>query len=281
MMTLSNESLMDIFAYANVEDLKFIFPTCKRFHGLEEHIIPAILQSHMVHLCNSEYTDDDDSSPGRTCVGDERWEHLPLNRQFTEMVMRKITKELHVPDRLESMVKYFDGMLQSNKCTCHQNDNNLLNTNIMGRVLGRFYTLSYKQDSSYFNNMDLAELLTGGGLSYLFDTAPRDMIFDMLLNTLGYDDDVQRPRQFPGLCIYTGSAGSMGLYYRMVNHWDYGPDFILVPFLDRPPLSDAAEKQRRKRNDQFVERLFTWPKRRLRQQQINRYYKRNKRHKGI
>ena len=47
-MTLPEESLMKVFAYANVEDLASILSTCTRFHGLEERIISGVLQAQVL-----------------------------------------------------------------------------------------------------------------------------------------------------------------------------------------------------------------------------------------
>jgi len=250
--TLPNENIMNIFAYANVEDLESIFSTCRRFHGLEKHVIPEVLQAYMLHLCDSGRTVDGTiQHEERVVIGDERWEHLPLIRRFTKMVMKKITIELNVPGRLEFMVEDFNSMLANNNCTSHQNYMPPLDINIMSRVLGCFYQLEYKRQTHL--GIDLANLLTGKGFQDL--NCPCEIIFEILLDALGYDNDIHGWGQFPHPWIFTGMAGTLGFYQEMINEY---PDFILTPFLDRVPLSNAAEKKRLEHNIEYVERLFTW-----------------------
>ena len=190
---------------------------------------------------------------------DLKWDIAPLHVQTREMggfvdrVLKKITLELHVGDRLQEVAEGFEGMLTANGCTDHAELDGPLNADVMGRVLGCW--LQHAWESGGTRTMDLADVLTGTPLECIFDTAPRDSIFEIVTDAIGYDDDERRHDAFPLPRVFTGVAGSLGKYRRTLK--DH-PDFVLPKFADRPPLSEAAHEERRRKNAAFVAGLFEW-----------------------
>lgn len=190
---------------------------------------------------------------------DLKWDIAPLHVQTREMegfvdrVPKKITLELHAGDRLKELAEGFEGMLTANGCTDHIELDGPLNADVMGRVLGCW--LMYKWEREGTRTMDLADVLTGTPLECIFDTAPRDSIFEIVTDAIGYDDDERHRGAFPQPHVFTGVAGSLGKYRRTLK--DH-PDFVLRKFADRPPLSEAAHEERRRKNAAYVAGLFEW-----------------------
>ena len=186
---------------------------------------------------------------------DFAWDTAPLHARFSmmdsfvERVMKKITLELHVGDRLQNLAEAYEGMLLANGYTDHL-ELDPVSADTMGRVMGCFYKGCFEQSGT--RDCDLASLLAGDGTGSTGDTAPRDTIFEILIDAIGYDHD---PRSANYSSVYIGEAGSLGRYAFTLKT---NPDFVLAAFSDRPLLSDAEHVERRSANAAFVGDLFEW-----------------------
>ena len=230
---------------------------------------------HLGRICGdldlhmySEFEDELEQQRAMPCMqpfldprlDQQHWDAMPSHAQllalqaFVARVQLKISVELHSEGLLQECIEYFEGMLQNNGVTDHA-EVNPLTPDLMGRVLGRFYVCSLERTGTV--DLDLSELLQGMPAASIWDTAPRDTIFDILLDALGYDDDRRNMQHFPGPWIYTGRAGSMGKYRRTLKT---EPDFTLTPWAERPPLSERQRASRDRWNTRWPRKfLFSWP----------------------
>jgi len=189
---------------------------------------------------------------------DFNWDTSPLHFRHREMkdfihrMLKKITLELNASSCMEQVAEGFEGMLKANGCTDHAETDGPLNATTMRRAMGQWFEGEWLLRG---RNMYLDDLLVGMAMDCVFDTGSRDSIFEVVLNALGYDDDAPRLAEIDCPRIFTGEAGSNGKYRRTL---DDHPDFVLVPFVDRPPLSEAADEERRRKNAAFVADLFEW-----------------------
>ena len=121
------------------------------------------------------------------------WDAAPLYAQyslmhsFVERVLKKITLELHVGDRLQNLAESYEGMLLANGYTDHL-ELDPVSVDMMGRAMECFFEGCFVQGGT--RNMDLAPLLAGDGMPNIWDTAPREQIFAILVDFLyGGEDD--------------------------------------------------------------------------------------------
>ena len=94
---------------------------------------------------------------------DFAWDTAPLHARFSminmmgsfvERVMKKITLELHVGDRLQNLAEYYEGMLLANGYTDHL-ELDPVSADTMGRVMGCFYKGCFEQSGTrdwYFSS---------------------------------------------------------------------------------------------------------------------------------